>query len=75
MPLRHEEELMQIHQSGFVSHTAVHLPTVDTLEAFRVSLHTSEQFQRALDALDPFIESFAIPAWKMNGKKLLSDAA
>ena len=56
---------MQIHQSGFDSWDAVelHLPTLDTLDAFRVSLHTLEQFRQALDALDPFIAQYATPVW------------
>jgi hypothetical protein len=56
---------MQIHQSGFdYSHpVGLNLATLDTVDAFRVSLHTAEQFRRALDALDPFIRNFATPAW------------
>ena len=57
---------MQIHQSGFDSWDAVelHLPTLDTLDAFRVSLHTLEQFRQALDALDPFTGQYATPVWE-----------
>jgi hypothetical protein len=59
---------MQIHQSGFdYPHNAgLHLPRFDTLDAFRVSLHTREQFREALDALDPFTGEYATPVWEMS---------
>jgi hypothetical protein len=69
---------MQIHQSGFDNpHVAAPIPlsTLETVEAFRVSLHTPEQFRQALDALDPFTRQFATPAWEMDEAPQEIDAA
>jgi len=68
---------MQIHQSGFDSPHVIGLPfsTLDMVEAFRISLHTPDQFRETLDALDPFTRQFATPVWEMNETERQLDSA
>jgi hypothetical protein len=68
---------MQIHQSGcdYPYSAGLDLSPVDTIEAFRVSLHTPDQFRQTLDALDPFTGRFAIPVWEMNERQEIDPAA